>query len=61
VVNQKISGEESIVGVMIESNLLYGKQNHAEKEKLKYGISITDECLGWDDTEALLLEIYSQL
>lgn len=61
IINQKISGEESIVGVMIESNLLYGKQNHAEKEKLKYGISITDECLGWDDTETLLLEIYSKL
>lgn len=61
VVNQKLSGEKSIIGVMLESNLIYGKQNHAEKEKLKYGISITDECLGWDDTEALLLEIYSQL
>ncbi len=61
VVNQKTSGENSIIGVMIESNLLHGKQNHEDKEKLKYGISITDECLGWDDTEALLLEVHSKL
>jgi len=61
IVKQKIAGEKSIIGAMIESNLIHGKQNHSSKVKLQYGVSITDECLGWDDTEALLLSIHSKL
>jgi len=61
VVKQKTAGEKSILGAMIESNLIHGKQNHAHKEKLQYSISITDECLGWEDKESLLLDIHSKL
>ena len=43
-------GEESITGVMIESNLVEGSQNLTEKSKLIYGKSITDSCIGWSDT-----------
>ena len=49
------------IGAMIESNLVHDKQTHSDKNKLKYGVSITDECLGWEDTESLLLDIHSKL
>ncbi len=61
VIKQKKAGEQSIIGVMLESNLLFGKQTVKEGEKPKCGISITDECLGWEETEKLLKEIYALL
>ena len=61
VIQQKKAGEQSIIGVMLESNLLFGKQTVKKGEKAKYGISITDECLGWKETESLLREIYALL
>lgn len=50
------AGEESILGVMIESNIKEGAQKIPKEGKsgLTYGVSITDACLGWDDTEAML-------
>ena len=49
-------GEESIMGVMIESNITEGAQKVPKDGKagLKYGISITDACIGWEDTEKVL-------
>lgn len=49
-------GEEAIMGVMIESNINEGNQKVPKegKEGLKYGVSITDACIGWEDTEAVL-------
>ena len=47
-------GDMSIFGVMIESNLVEGRQDHIQGETLCYGQSITDACIGWDDTESLL-------
>lgn len=47
-------GDMSIFGVMIESNLVEGRQDHIQGEALCYGQSITDACIGWDDTESLL-------
>jgi 3-deoxy-7-phosphoheptulonate synthase len=45
-----------IVGVMIESNLAEGRQDVGpDLTQLKRGVSITDACIGWDDTERLLL------
>jgi 3-deoxy-7-phosphoheptulonate synthase len=45
----------SLVGMMIESNLIEGKQPiPADLSQLKYGISITDACLGWETTERML-------
>ena len=40
---------------MLESNLFEGNQKVANgREGLRYGVSITDECIGWDTTERLL-------
>ena len=49
------NGPGPIIGVMLESYLEPGKQPIASRrEDLKYGVSITDACLGWSQTEALL-------
>jgi 3-deoxy-7-phosphoheptulonate synthase len=52
------SGERHIAAVMIESNLVEGSQKHsADRAKLIPGCSITDACIGWDDTVAVLAEL----
>jgi 3-deoxy-7-phosphoheptulonate synthase len=57
VLKQKTEGNKSIVGVMIESNLCCGNQPFPEDpDKLRYGVSITDECLSWEETERMLRE-----
>ena len=50
------SGTKGIFGVMIESHLVEGRQDLVEgsADKLKYGQSITDACIGWEDTEHVL-------
>lgn len=53
VASQISTGETGIVGCMIESNLVEGRQDYSSNE-LVYGQSITGPCLGWNDTEALL-------
>ena len=52
-------GEEAIMGCMIESNLHEGAQKVPAKGKsgLKYGVSITDACIHWEDTEVVLKEL----
>ncbi|MEM1113939.1 MAG: 3-deoxy-7-phosphoheptulonate synthase [Pseudomonadota bacterium] len=50
-------GSRSIFGVMIESNLVEGRQNVVDGQALTYGQSITDPCIDWDDTEQLLDEL----
>ena len=52
VAGQLAAGEERIMGVMVESNLVEGRQNLVPGKPLEYGKSITDPCLGWDDTIA---------
>lgn len=55
VVNQIRCGNKSLVGVMIESNIVGGKQAIPEDlSKLVYGCSVTDGCVGWDVTEKML-------
>lgn len=51
------NGENSIFGVMIESNLVAGKQALVDKNKLIYGQSITDACIDWNETEVLLEQL----
>ncbi len=52
------NGNQSIMGIMIESNLHFGCQKITENiSDLKYGVSVTDECIGWEETEALLKEL----
>ncbi len=48
------AGSDKIFGVMIESNINEGSQPVGALESLKYGVSITDSCIGWEDTEILL-------
>jgi len=59
---QRLAGRESLRGVMIESNLVGGKQAlTADLSALRYGVSITDACIGWADTAALLERMYTAL
>ena len=51
---QVAAGEKRIVGVMAESNLVEGRQDLVPGKPLAYGQSVTDACLGWDDTTRLL-------
>ncbi len=55
--NQIAGGDDRIFGVMIESHLLAGRQDVVAGKKLEYGQSITDSCLGWDDTETLIADL----
>ncbi len=58
VATQIQQGKREIIGVMIESHLVEGRQSlPAGPGGLTFGQSITDACLGWDDTEALLTEL----
>ncbi len=56
-INQRRDGNQSIVGVMIESHLVGGKQAIGAPDTLVYGQSITDACLGWDDSVMLLNDL----
>lgn len=59
---QILSGSQSIIGFMLESNLHPGNQTiPADLSSLQYGVSITDACLGWEMTEELILEADKQL
>jgi 3-deoxy-7-phosphoheptulonate synthase len=48
------AGNHCIIGVMIESNLVGGRQTHMPDESLRYGQSITDGCIDWDSTVKVL-------
>ena len=54
IAEQILNGNKNIFGVMLESNLLEGKQDISNKDNLVYGKSITDACIGWDETEELI-------
>jgi len=56
VIEQRVSGNDSLIGLMLESNLHEGNQKVGRGQtKLKYGVSITDECISWETTEKLVL------
>jgi 3-deoxy-7-phosphoheptulonate synthase len=62
VLSQRVAGDRSIVGMMLESNLLPGSQPVSrDRAALAYGVSVTDACIGWEETESLLLEAHGQL
>jgi len=54
VCEQIAQGEDRVVGVMIESHLVEGRQDLVPGKTLSFGQSITDACLGWDDSAKLL-------
>jgi len=55
VLRQRAEGNRALIGLMLESNLVQGRQPFTgQRDKLVYGQSITDECIGWETTERLL-------
>lgn len=56
VIQQVACGNRAIKGVMLESNLCEGNQKLSRPQDLRYGVSITDACMGWDMTSACLRE-----
>ena len=62
VIQQIRHGNQSLVGVMIESNIVSGSQPIPEDlSQLKYGCSVTDGCIGWEETEAMLRSAHAEL
>ena len=57
VAGQVAGGDKRIIGLMIESSLVAGAQKLVDGKALTYGQSITDACIGWDETEGLLKEL----
>jgi 3-deoxy-7-phosphoheptulonate synthase len=61
-VHQIMEGNQSIVGVMLESNIHAGNQTiPADLRQLKYGVSVTDACIDWEATQDLLRESRAKL
>jgi 3-deoxy-7-phosphoheptulonate synthase len=62
IIDQRIDGNEALVGLMLESNLFESNQNFSgDSSSLDYGVSITDECVSWETTEKLLLSTNERL
>ena len=62
VIHQIREGNKSIIGLMIESHINEGNQaSDIPFDQMEYGVSITDACINWDDTEALLRRAHSEL
>jgi 3-deoxy-7-phosphoheptulonate synthase len=57
IAKQVSSGEKRIIGVMMESHLVEGRQDVIKGQELTYGQSITDACIAWETTEVLLQEL----
>ena len=57
IATQLSAGETRIIGVMMESNLVEGRQDVVKGQELTYGQSITDACIAWETTEVLLQEL----
>ncbi|HVU08579.1 MAG TPA: 3-deoxy-7-phosphoheptulonate synthase [Verrucomicrobiae bacterium] len=62
VIQQRVEGTKSLIGLMVESSLFEGNQPIPKNPKdLKYGVSITDSCIGWETTERMLRWGYENL
>jgi 3-deoxy-7-phosphoheptulonate synthase len=56
---QIVRGNQSIIGLMVESHLNEGNQAiPGDLKDLRYGVSITDACVNWQTTEQMLLELH---
>ncbi|MGD8833018.1 MAG: 3-deoxy-7-phosphoheptulonate synthase [Pseudomonadales bacterium] len=62
IARQITAGNRSVIGLMIESNLGAGNQPlNADRGRMRYGVSVTDACIDWPTTEALLSELADTL
>ncbi len=61
-VKQRASGTDAIIGLMLESHLGEGRQdNTGDLTTMRYGVSITDACISWDATAALIRSAHKQI
>ena len=58
---QRGGGNRAITGVMIESNLEAGNQSMSDLSQLRYGVSVTDACIDWQETQTLLRDLNAAL
>jgi 3-deoxy-7-phosphoheptulonate synthase len=62
VINQILEGNQSIIGLMIESNINFGNQPIPENlDDLEYGVSVTDGCIDWETTEQCIMDMHEKL
>ncbi|MCP5303728.1 MAG: 3-deoxy-7-phosphoheptulonate synthase [Oceanospirillaceae bacterium] len=62
VANQILEGNKSIVGLMVESHLKFGRQDiPCDLNKLEYGVSVTDGCISWETTEEAIRKMHEKL
>jgi 3-deoxy-7-phosphoheptulonate synthase len=62
VIGQYLDENEALIGLMLESNLYEGNQKFTgDVSSLKYGVSITDECISWETTEQLILWAHEKI
>ena len=55
IIEQRVAGNANIIGCMLESNISAGSQKlNGDLSTLEYGVSVTDACIGWEDTDELL-------
>ena len=61
ILTQKLKGNKSIVGLMLESHINEGNQSLSDSNNLKYGVSITDACINWETTKDLITDAQKKL
>jgi 3-deoxy-7-phosphoheptulonate synthase len=62
VIAQRVGGTRSLIGLMVESHLHEGAQPIPDDlSHLRYGVSVTDACIGWETTERMLRHAHREL
>jgi len=62
VISQIVEGNQSIIGLMIESNINFGNQPIPDNlDDLQYGVSVTDGCIDWQTSERCILDMHEKL
>ena len=57
VAGQIAAGDTQIMGVMVESHIEAGRQDIVPGQELQYGVSITDACIGWEDSVSVIEQL----
>ncbi|WP_077531288.1 3-deoxy-7-phosphoheptulonate synthase [Vreelandella utahensis] len=61
VTHQIKEGNQSIIGLMVESNINWGKQKLAAMNEMEYGVSVTDACIDWETTDRAIRQMRDEL